>query len=77
MSFHLRLWYGVAHVEHLWGRTGACDEARHTLVFAASPKYELLATNRLGDGTYASIAPSNSELFIRTSKSLWCISDKK
>jgi outer membrane protein assembly factor BamB len=48
-----------------------------THVFAASPKYELLATNRLGDNTYASIAVSNGELFIRTNKSLWCISEKK
>jgi hypothetical protein len=48
-----------------------------THVFAASPKYELLATNRLGDATNGSIAPSNGELFIRTAKTLWCISEKK
>lgn len=49
-----------------------------TYVFAADPKkYELLATNRLGDATNGSIAPSNGELFIRTAKTLWCISEKK
>lgn len=48
-----------------------------THVFAASPKYELLATNRLGEGANASVAVSNGELFIRTFKNLWCISDKK
>jgi outer membrane protein assembly factor BamB len=49
-----------------------------THVFAASPKYEHLATNRLnGEHTNASIAPSNGEIFIRTYKHLWCISEKK
>jgi outer membrane protein assembly factor BamB len=44
-----------------------------TLVFAASPKYNLLATNRLGEHTDASIAISGGDLFIRTYKHLWCI----
>lgn len=46
-----------------------------TLVFAASPKYELLATNSLGRGeeTNSSPAISNGEIFIRTFKHLWCI----
>jgi outer membrane protein assembly factor BamB len=49
-----------------------------TLVFKAAPKFELLATNSLGDGmTNASIAVSNGELFIRTHKHLWCIAEKK
>lgn len=48
-----------------------------TLVFAASPKYELLAINRLGEGTYASFAVSNGEVFTRTTKTLWCIAEKK
>jgi len=44
-----------------------------TLVFAASPKYELLATNPLGEHTNASIAPSDGQLFIRTDRHLWCV----
>ena len=50
-----------------------------TLVFAASPKYELLATNTLerGESTNASLAVSNGEVFIRTFKNLWCISANK
>jgi outer membrane protein assembly factor BamB len=52
---------------YVTGRGGA------TMVFAAGPKYELLATNRLGDHTDASIAISNGDLFIRTYKNLWCI----
>ena len=45
-------------------------------VFAASPKYELLATNSLGEPINASIAVSNGELFIRSEKHLWSISEK-
>jgi outer membrane protein assembly factor BamB len=48
-----------------------------THVFAASPKYQLLATNRLGEYTNVSIAVSGGELFIRTWDHLWCISEKK
>jgi outer membrane protein assembly factor BamB len=60
------------------GRLYVVNKAGDTLVFAASPKYELLATNRLGEGTVnASIAFSNGELYIRTYKHLWCISERK
>jgi len=48
-----------------------------TLVFAASPKYEHLGTNKLGEDTYASFAVSNGEIFTRTTKTLWCIAEKK
>ena len=44
-----------------------------TLVFAADPKYELLAENRLrGESTNSSLVVSNGDLFIRTFKHLWC-----
>jgi outer membrane protein assembly factor BamB len=42
-------------------------------VFKASPKFELLATNSLGEPSNSSIVPSNGELIIRTHKALWCI----
>ncbi len=49
-----------------------------TLVFAASPdKFELLAKNDIKERTLASIAVSDGELFFRTYKHLWCISEKK
>lgn len=45
-----------------------------THVFAIGPKYQLLATNRLGgEYTNASIGVSNTEIFIRTWDHLWCI----
>src|SRR5262249_17996871 len=42
-------------------------------VFKAEPKFELLATNSLGEYTNSSIAVSNGDLFIRTHEHLWCI----
>jgi hypothetical protein len=57
------------------GRLYVADQNGDTFVFAASPKYQLLATNRLGKGERinASIAISNGDLYIRTYKNLWCI----
>jgi outer membrane protein assembly factor BamB len=48
-----------------------------TFILAASPKFEQLAKNSLGEPVYASIAVSDGELFIRSYKHLWCIGDKK
>ena len=49
-----------------------------TLVFAASPKYELLATNSLGksEQTNSSLAISDGDIFIRTFKHRWRIGNK-
>lgn len=46
-------------------------------VFKASPKFELVSTNSLGERSNSSIVPSNGDLFIRTHKSLWCIGQAK
>lgn len=63
---------------HAAGRIYITDKNGATLVFAAGPKYELLAVNRLGnEPTNASLAVSNGEFFIRTHKHLWCIGAKK
>jgi outer membrane protein assembly factor BamB len=61
------------------GRVYVTDQDGNTHVFAASPKYELLATNRLGKGerVNASIAISHGDLYIRTYKHLWCIGAKQ
>ena len=58
---------------HADGRLYVTGRNGTTFVFAASPKYELLASNRLNEHVDASIAVSNGELFIRTHKNLWCI----
>jgi outer membrane protein assembly factor BamB len=74
------VWQIEERTTRSWGSMVAADgrlyvltQTGDTLVFAASPKYELLATNKLGDKTNASIAVSIGELFIRTSQYLWCI----
>lgn len=58
---------------HAAGRIYLTTRNGTTLVFAASPKYELLASNRLNEHVDASIAISDGEIFIRTHKNLWCI----
>lgn len=55
------------------GRIYITDQRGDTTVFAAGPKYELLALNRLNERTNASIAISGGDLYIRTHKHLWCI----
>ena len=46
-------------------------------VFKASPRFELLAANSMGEPSNSSVVPSNRELFIRTHQALWCISKKE
>jgi len=53
------------------------NQSGDTFVLKASPKFEVLATNSLGETTISSIAVSNGELFIRTHKALWCIAAGK
>lgn len=48
-----------------------------TFVVKASGEYELVAKNSIGESTYAAIAPSNGELFLRTHENLYCISSKR
>lgn len=54
------------------------NQAGDTFVLKASPKFEKLATNSVGDGmTNASPAVSDGEFFIRTHRHLWCIGPGK
>ena len=57
---------------HAGGRLYAVMRTGETVVLAAKPKFEILATNSLGSGeqTNSSIAISNGEIFIRTFKHL-------
>ncbi len=62
---------------HAVGWLYVTDRGGSTYVFAANPKkYEVLATNRLGEHVDASIAISNGDIFIRSFKHLWCIGGK-
>jgi outer membrane protein assembly factor BamB len=66
-------WGSMVHAD---GRLYLTDRSGTTQVFAANPKYELLAVNRLGEHTDGSIAISDGMIFIRTFKQLWCIGAK-
>lgn len=55
------------------GRLYAINQGGDTFVLKASPQFELLSTNPLGETSNSSVAISDGELFIRTYKSLWCI----
>jgi outer membrane protein assembly factor BamB len=53
------------------------NQGGDTFVLRANPKFEVLATNSLGETTMSSIAPSDGQLFIRTYENLWCIENKR
>jgi outer membrane protein assembly factor BamB len=70
-----KTWGSMVHAD---GRLYVLTHDGATLVFKASPKYELLATNSLGpdEETNSSLAVSDGEIFIRTYRHLWCIGEK-
>jgi outer membrane protein assembly factor BamB len=53
------------------------NQSGDTVVFRASPEFELIATNSLGETTNSSVVPAHGDLFIRTHNSLWCIGEKQ
>jgi len=54
------------------------NQSGDCVIFRASPKFELLGANSLGNEMCnASLAVSNGDVFVRTHKHLWCISQKK
>jgi outer membrane protein assembly factor BamB len=69
-------WSSMVHAD---GKLYVMLRDATTYVLKASPKFEILATNRLGKGetTNSSVAISNGEIFLRTNQHLWCISEKK
>lgn len=59
------------------GRLYVSNLEGQTYVLAAGPKFTRLATNDIGEPTYAALAPADGELFLRTWKHLYCVSDKR
>ncbi|MEA3210300.1 MAG: hypothetical protein QOE70_3357 [Chthoniobacter sp.] len=59
------------------GKCHGMTQGGDAFVFRASPHFELLATNSLGEKTNSSFAISDREIFIRTDRNLWCIAAKK
>lgn len=54
-------------------RLYAVNQGGDAFVFRAAPKFELLATNSIGEQVIGSIAVSDGQLFIRGYHNLWCI----
>jgi hypothetical protein len=48
------------------------NQGGDVFVFRAGPKFELLATNSVGEQTNASLAASDGDILLRSEKSLWC-----
>ncbi|MBY0231692.1 MAG: PQQ-binding-like beta-propeller repeat protein [Gemmataceae bacterium] len=71
-----RTWGSLVRAE---GRLYILMGNGETRVYAADPKHELLAVNKLSDGEEAnsSLAISDGDVFIRTFRHLWCIRAKK
>ncbi len=58
------------------GRVYLTDRSGTIVVIEDSTKFNVLATNSLGEGVDATPAPVDNELFIRGAKHLWCIAEK-
>jgi outer membrane protein assembly factor BamB len=59
------------------GRIYVTNEDGLTSVFAAGPKFEILAENPLEDYCLSSPAVSEGQIFIRTTTNLWAIGERK
>src|SRR5262245_46673202 len=59
------------------GKLYVASHSGDTVVLKAEPKLERLAKNSVGERVLSSVAVANGELFIRSYKHLWCISEKK
>ena len=59
------------------GNCYTINQAGDCFVFRASPKFELIATNSLGETSNSSIIPAGNALLIRTHQHLWSIAETK
>ncbi len=48
-----------------------------TIVLRAAPKFEVLATNPVGELSNSTLAFSQGDVFLRTHEALWCIGETK
>lgn len=67
-------WGSMVHAD---GRLYVTNQRGETVVLAAKPTFELLATNPLGERSQSSPAFSDGEIFIRTYGHLWCVSNRR
>lgn len=68
------LWGGMIRAgEHLY----VGNKQGEIFVLAASPEYQLIAKNEMGEHMKANVAPSDGQLFVRTYENLYCIGERK
>jgi outer membrane protein assembly factor BamB len=65
-SHHASPVYAAGHVYFL-------NDEGVAHVIKAGAKYELIASNEIGEKTYASLAISDGQIFLRSFKNLYCI----
>ena len=53
------------------------NDAGECRVVKPGDKFAVVATNAIGENTYASPALSDGQIFLRSDKHLWCIGDRK
>ena len=53
------------------------NQSGDTLVLRASPKYELVSTNPIGEVSNSTLALSDGEVFLRTQSALYCIAEAR
>ena len=56
-------------------RLYAMNQSGDTVVFRAAPKFEVLAVNPLGELSNSTPAFSSGDVFLRTERTLWCVSE--
>lgn len=57
------------------GRLYVTSERGETTVLAAGPKFEVLATNDVGENVLASLAAAGGRLYLRTAEHLYCLDE--
>lgn len=55
----------------------AVNQGGDAFVFKASPKFERISTNPMGEKVIGSIAVSDGQIFIRGHEHLWCIGERR
>jgi outer membrane protein assembly factor BamB len=58
------------------GKLYIMNQNGDVFVLRAGDKFEVLAVNSMKEPTNASVVPSGPDLFLRTHKALWCVTDR-
>ena len=58
-------------------RLYAMNQSGDSFVLKASPQFQVIATNSLAETTMSSPVVSDGEIFIRTYKAIWCVSERE